>query len=139
MPQVRRKRRVNIENKAKAADSIENLNKIAERMAAIRAEKERLDAEEAELGTEAAGLMQYLKIDELKVPGCGTHTYAPTKKNSKNVVDPKAFMAAVGENAFYSCVTVPIGEAKKHLGEKELSQITEHTPGGEGPTVYKFK
>ena len=83
--------------------------------------------------------MKFLKVDELHVPGCGVHLYKPTRKNAKNVVDPRGFMDLAGENAFWAVATVPIGEAKKHLGEKELETITEHTPGGEGPAVYKFK
>lgn len=139
MAQVQRRRRVNTQSKMKADEAISKLNQIAERMAGIRAEKETLDAEETELGTEAAALMKFLKIDELKVPGSGTHEFKPGRKNAKNVVDPKGFMEAAGENAFWMTAQIPIGEAKKHLGEKELSQITTHTPGAETPPVYKFK
>lgn len=139
MATVSRRRRVNIVDKKKVATAIETLNTIAERMDEIKTAREVLDAEVTELGTEAAGLMQFLKTDELKVPGCGTHTYKGTKSNAKNVVRPKDYMKAVGDNAFWATCEVPIGKAKQQLGEKELEEVVDHTPGKEGPAVYKFK
>jgi hypothetical protein len=139
MSTVTRRRRVNIVDKKKVGTAIETLNTIAERMKEIMTAREKLDAEVTELGTEASGLMQFLKTDELKVPGCGTHTFKEGKTNAKNVVRPKEFRHAAGDNAFWAVCDVPIGKAKLHLGEKELEDVCDHTPGGVTPAVYKFK
>ena len=136
---VQRRRRVNVEKKMKVETATSRLNEIAERNAEITAQMEKLQAEMTELGTEAAGLMNFLKVDELHCPGLGTHTYKPPVTRGTNVVDPKGFMELAGENAFWAVAQVGITKAKEHLGEKELATITTQTPGAKKPAVYGWK
>lgn len=139
MAQVRRRRRVSTQSKVKVEEAQDRLRELAERQRQMASEQEEIDAERAELNTEAEGLMKFLKIDEMTVPGHGTHEFKPGRKNAKNVVDPRGFMDSAGENAFWATANIPMGEAKKHLGEKELETITTHTPGGKTAPTYRFK
>lgn len=136
---MRRRKKINVADTKKVDVATSRLNDIATAQAETLKQIDILQGTLTELGTEASGLMKFLGSEELHVPGQGTHLFKGKKGNAKNVVDPKGFKEAAGENAFWSVVNVPIGEAKKHLGEKELAAITETTPGKMGEPVYSFK
>ena len=137
---ARQRRRIKVQQGTndKADIAIERLNKIAEEDVTRITTIKRLQDEMLELGVEAQALMKFLKTTELRVPGCGTHTFKESVSNKSRTVRPKDFKKAVGDNAFWMSATVPIKNAQKHLGEKELAAVVDETPGEIKPAVYKF-
>lgn len=105
----------------------------------IMAQIQNLKDELEGLAAQATGCMEALGIETFAVEGAGVHTYKQTKTNDKNVVRPDDFLKVAGDNAFWASCQIPIGEARKHLGEKELAKCVTTTKGRPGPHVYKFK
>lgn len=136
---VQRRRKISTTTKQKVTEANDRLKDLGESRRDIMDAIDRLQADMKECDTEAAGLMKFLKTDEVHVAGAGTHLFKPGRTNAKNTIDPKGFQKAAGANAFWATVNIPAGEAKKHLGEKELSQITTTVPGGETDPKYSFK
>lgn len=55
---------------------------------------------------------------------------------ASTTVDPVKFRTAVGHDVFMDCAKVNVGDAKKHLSDKELGEVSTVTPGKPGtPTL----
>lgn len=58
---------------------------------------------------------------------------------AQNIIDPKKLYKQLdGGDDFFSAVNVSVTQAKKLLGEKELSKITRHIPGTPGEEQLKI-
>ena len=64
---------------------------------------------------------------------------APGISRSTTKIDVKKFKDAVSKADFMASVTVPVGNAKKVLAERELKKCSTTTPGAKKPDVLKVK
>jgi hypothetical protein len=62
-----------------------------------------------------------------------------TFSRQDRTIDPKKFKNAVADKDFWSCVSIPVGAAKKVLSEKELATISDVVPPKLLGYFYKCK
>jgi len=95
--------------------------------------------EMAGMHTEAAELMAELKLEKFDVPRVGEHLFVKKKASDKSTIDPRAYYGKVGKDDFYASVSVTKKNAKEHLPEKVIDQISTKVVGEWTGPHYSFK